>query len=535
MIGRLKAIVRRHWPALHLRTILFATLLLVAALPGFGALFLRVYENTVVRQTEAELVSQGAALAATAAQLWPGRQQPVGQQAGYAPEPPAIDLSSAVQLPERPASVPAARPADPAAETVAAMLQPVMAETARTTLASLRLIDRSGVVVGGPEAGRQLVGVVELQAALGGRPSTVLRRNGAYSPRYSMEWLSRAAAVRLHHARPVIVDGKVAGAILLSRSPRALFRGIYEDRGKIALGVALIFSALVVLAGLLSRGIARPIDRLASATRSVAAGGGDVPEPPATAAIEIRDLYRNFAQMAEAIGHRSRYLRDFATAVSHEFKTPLTSIRGSVELLQDHGDMSEAERVRFLANIAADANRLNLLVSRLLDLARADMQPARDERADLRTILRQSADSLSSEGFTVEMSGFDAAVPVICPAASLETIATILIDNARLAGASRVRFSHASPKAEQVELICDDNGPGIPEADRQRVFEPFFTSRRAGGGTGLGLPIARSLLEAASASIRLEPMATGSRFVIVLRSGLLQRAPAQGDQVGRRA
>lgn len=519
MIGQLKAVVRRHWPALHLRTILFATLLLVAALPGFGALFLRVYENTLVRQTETELVSQGAALAATAAQLWPGRQQPVGQRAGYAPETPAIDLSTAAQLPERPASTPSSIRPDPSAAAVAITLQPILAETARTTLASLKLIDRTGVIVTGPEAGRRLVGVVELQAALGGRPSTVIRRNGAYSPRYSLEWLSRAAAVRLHHARPVIVDEQVVGAILLSRSPRALFRGIYEDRGKILLGVALIFGALLVLAGLLSRGIARPIDVLASATRSVAAGGGDVPEPPATAAIEIRDLYRNFAQMAEAIGHRSRYLRDFATAVSHEFKTPLTSIRGSVELLQDHADMSGAERGRFLANIAADANRLNLLVSRLLDLARADMQSAGDDRTDLRTILRQSADSFSTSNFAVELAGFDAPVPVFCPAASLETTATILVDNARLAGATRVIFSHASPRPGQIELSCDDNGSGIPEADRQRVFEPFFTSRRAGGGTGLGLPIARSLLEAAGASIRLEPTAIGSRFVILLRAG----------------
>ncbi len=519
MIQQLKSIAKRHWPALHLRTILFATLLLVATLPGFGALFLRVYENTLVRQTETELVSQGAALSATAAQVWPGRQHTVGQHPGLAPEFPAIDLSTAPQLPERPAAIPSPIPPEPAAALAAITLQPIMTETARSTLASLKLIDRNGVIIAGSDRGKRLVSVSELDTALRGKSATVIRRNGAYSPRYALEWLSRAAAVRLHHARPVVVDDQVVGAILLSRSPRALFRGIYEDRGKVALGVALIFGALIVLAGLLSRGIARPIDTLAAATRSVAAGGGDVPDPPATAAIEIRDLYRNFAQMAEAISHRSRYLRDFATAVSHEFKTPLTSIRGSVELLQDHADMSAAERNRFLANIAADASRLNLLVSRLLDLARADMQPAGGDRTDLRTILRQSADSFNTSKLAVELSGFDAPVPVLCPAASLEAAATILIDNARLAGASNIRFSHASPVPGQVELSCDDDGSGIPDADKQRIFEPFFTSRRSNGGTGLGLPIARSLLEAAGASIRLEPSATGSRFVILLRAG----------------
>src|SRR3546814_20889480 len=78
--------------------------------------------------------------------------------------------------------------------------------------------------------------------------------------------------------------------------------------------------------------------------------------------------------MAAAIERRSRYLRDFAHAMSHEFKTPLSGIRGAIELLEDHdATMSAEERRRFLANADADARRLARLVSRLLDLARADM------------------------------------------------------------------------------------------------------------------------------------------------------------------
>jgi hypothetical protein len=72
MIGKLKTFLKRHWPALRLRTILLAVLLFAAAMPGIGAVWLRVYENTLVRQTEAELTAQGAALAAVAQTLWPG-------------------------------------------------------------------------------------------------------------------------------------------------------------------------------------------------------------------------------------------------------------------------------------------------------------------------------------------------------------------------------------------------------------------------------------------------------------------------------
>src|SRR3546814_1626269 len=80
-----------------------------------------------------------------------------------------------------------------------------------------------------------------------------------------------------------------------------------------------------------------------SADLSVAAGRGRVPEPPPTAAIEIQGLYRDFAVMAAAIERRSRYLRDFAHAMSHEFKTPLSGIRGAIELLEDHDATMRSE------------------------------------------------------------------------------------------------------------------------------------------------------------------------------------------------
>ncbi len=101
----------------------------------------------------------------------------------------------------------------------------------------------------GYEAGRRYAGVPEVEVALRGAQRTVFRRNGGYQPRYSFEWLSRASALRLHHAHPIVVNGQVEGMLLLSRSPRALFRGLYEDRGKILIGVAVIFLLLVLLSG----------------------------------------------------------------------------------------------------------------------------------------------------------------------------------------------------------------------------------------------------------------------------------------------
>ena len=516
MTGAIRRAVRAHWPRMRLRTILLLTFVFVAALPGVGALFLRVYENTLVRQTESELVAQGAALAAAAAADLPGG---IAAPAGYTAEPPTIDLRLSRILPERPPASTMGGRVDPAAIRWSVRLRPVLRLTAHTTLASILLLDADGRILIGPVPGLGYPQLPEVRAALAGRPATVLRRNDDYRPRYPFEWLSRASDLRIHHARPIVAGGRVVGVLLLSRSPRALFVGIYEDRGKIALGIALIFATLVLLSGLLSRGIVRPVEALGEATRAVAGGGGTVPPPPPTAAIEIQALYRDFAAMAAAIERRSRYLRDFAHAVSHEFKTPLAGIGGAVELLQDHPDMAAADRQRFLANIAADADRLALLVTRLLDLARADMTEAQEGiRCTLSPLLHRLADAHRGAGFAVRVEDAEP-VSVAVAAGAVEAAVTGLIENSRQAGATTVTLTvslSVTGDGDRIALVVADDGPGIPPGDRDRIFEPFFTSRRTHGGTGLGLPIARSLLQAYGSTIEQVDRGAGAAFRIAM-------------------
>lgn len=522
MIDRIKALLKRRWPRLRLRLILFAVLFFAAAMPGISAIFLRVYENTLVRQTEAELVAQGAALSAMAAVAWPDAPPPSPNPdrtapGYYAAEPTTLDLRTAPVLPERPAPVRNGKTASPAAMRVAQALDPVIEQTARTTLASMLILDRQGVVTRGYGTGGDLSALPEVRTALAGRPRTVVRRSGDYRPSYAFEWLSRASGVRLHHARPITVGGDVVGVVLLSRSPRALFRGLYEDRGKIILGVAGIFAILVLLSGLVSRGVTRPIEALSAASRDMATGRGVPPETPTTAALEIQALYDDFRAMAKAIDRRSSYLRDFAAAVSHEFKTPLAGIGGAVELLQDHGEtMSPEDRRRFLDNAAADTARLSLLVTRLLDLARADMaRPEIRVASEVLGPLRRAADAVVARDFGIDLRLTGDAPPVAVPEPTLDTVLNVLFENSRQAGAKRVTVTLTETSEHLVLRIADD-GPGVPTADRERLFEPFFTSRRAAGGTGLGLPIARSLLAASHGAVQLVESDLGAVFEITL-------------------
>ena len=535
----MKSWLKAHWPRLRLRTVLLGTFLFVAALPGVGAVFLRVYENTLVRQTEAELIAQGAALVAAAGGRFAEAPKPppdvapqsrmpntASYSAGpdadgyYLPESPSIDLRSSRVLSERPDPQPAATAAKPEEMERAARLRGVIDQTRRTTLASIILLDRRGTILTGTWAGQSYADIPEVRQALAGKAVTVLRRNGNYQPRYAFEWISRAAMVRVHHVRPIVVNGRVEGAVLLSRSSRALFRGIYQDRGKIAIGIVAIFLTLVLITVLLHRSIAKPIEALSIATRDVAAGRGGIPETPATAAIEIRALYEDFRDMAEVIARRSRYLRDFAAAVSHEFKTPLAGIRGGIELIEDHhGEMSEAERQRFLGNISADANRLSALVGRLLDLARADMaRPDAGAVCDLTTVIAHVADAVRGEGFAVMLDLPATLPPVAVPKAAIETVLLGLLENARQSGASMATLT-VTQESRRLIVTIADNGPGIVPADRERLFEPFFTTRRAEGGTGLGLPIARSLIEASHGALDLLPSESGAVFRLSLPTG----------------
>lgn len=522
-MARIKAAAARFWPVLRLRSVLLGTLLFVAALPGVSAVLLRVYENALVRRTEAELIAQGAALAASAALIWPGAtaaappQDLAEAQFEYTDVPTGIDLRSSPVLPERPAATLTKALAAPDAMQAAQQLAPVFAETKQATLASILLLDRQGIVLNGRDKGLSLAALPEVQTALAGRTATTLRHNDLYAQSSPLDWLSRATSIRLHHARPVLIAGKPVAVLLVSRSPRALFRGMWEDRGKIAAGVVAIFAALLVLTAVLARAIVRPIENLSKATKALAAGQITAPVRPSLQVVEIRSLFDDFAVMAQSIARRSRYLRDFAASLSHEFKTPLAGIRGGIELLQDHGEtMATAERERFLANMAQDAERLNRLVSRLMVLAQADMQGGDPHAsAQLTPIAAQLADGLSRADFTIAVS-LPAKLPELAiDAAALEAVLATLIENSAQAGAGEVTIT-ASVVGSEAVIELADNGPGIPPADRERVFDPFFTSKREAGGTGLGLAIARALVENSRGHLALAETDQGATFRLTL-------------------
>jgi two-component system, OmpR family, sensor histidine kinase ChvG len=159
---------------------------------------------------------------------------------------------------------------------------------------------------------------------------------------------------------------------------------------------------------------------------------------------------------------------------------------------------------------------LSHLVSRLLDLARADMaQPESGAACDVAALLRTLADATDVPGFAVTALVPEGRWITSVPESALEPIILTLIENSRQAGATALGLTLRGTRASLL-LTLGDNGPGVAPADQERLFEPFFTTKRAEGGTGLGLPIARSLIEAHQGALDLVPSSEGAQFLLTV-------------------
>ncbi|HZY68597.1 MAG TPA: HAMP domain-containing sensor histidine kinase [Devosia sp.] len=274
--------------------------------------------------------------------------------------------------------------------------------------------------------------------------------------------------------------------------------------GPIEIGALLV--ALVITIGIgvvFSRTITGPIDALVQRTRDIARGGrGAIVAPDQQGTREIATLSQSFLDLAERLVDRTEYVSSFAAHVSHELKSPLTSIRGSAELLRD-AEMSREERQRFLDHIIADSDRLSALLDSLRDLARADL----DAEPGSATV----AEALAGEP-DVALSG-DTAVPVALGPEAARAVFGQLLRNAREHGATAVTVT-AERREGTLHVRVADNGRGVSPGNRDRIFEPFFTTRRETGGTGMGLQIVRSMLSAHGGSITLLPAETGAAFEV---------------------
>jgi signal transduction histidine kinase len=329
-------------------------------------------------------------------------------------------------------------------------------------------------------------------------------------------------------AAPILLEQRIVAAVLTWRTPIGLSQVLHSKRYHLLVAAVLLLGTVVLMSVFTSLTVARPLQALVGQAQRATAGEKGAVTPLARPVTrEIADLSHAVAVMARHLEQRAEYIRTFAAQVSHEFKTPLAAIRGAVELLQDHGDtMTPAERARFLSLLDQDAARLDRLVRRLLELARADvMQASVSDRAEVAAVVRRLAPRYQESGLRVKVREPLPSASVAMAEDVLESILSNLLDNARQHGGDTVTVAVTLPAPASLLIEVSDNGPGISAANAARVFEPFFTTARSQGGTGLGLAVVKSLLTAHRGDIRLAETSAGTRLQIRLPLGVAARSP----------
>jgi len=319
-----------------------------------------------------------------------------------------------------------------------------------------------------------------------------------------------------------VATSTVGGLLWVPRESAATRWAITLGAGLAALG-----AALVVIVVLLRRWVLQPLARLAADAERIAGGELDV-EPLPTRAREVAQVGDALHGMARGLGdalrtstaaeHERRFM---VTAIAHDLRTPLFTLRGSLEALERGvGD------ARYLDRAQAKAAHLDRLVSDLFTFSR--LEYARDaiafEEVDVGALaLRAAQDAepmAAARGCALEVRGLESALAVRGDADALLRVLTNLLDNAIRHGRGRIVMG-ARRENGAVRLEIVDDGPGFAPDDLDHVFEPLFRSDRARapatGGTGLGLAIARRLARAHGGDIEAaNDPAGGARATLTL-------------------
>lgn len=312
--------------------------------------------------------------------------------------------------------------------------------------------------------------------------------------------------------RQLFVLAPRAGGLKMLLSPQ--FREVFRDEivtPFLRIGLAAGLLAFVT-AFAISRSITRPLQEMARAAEELADGEHQRISPSGPE--EIRSLARSFNHMSERIQASRESQQDFTANVSHELKTPLTSIRGFARAIQD-GTAGPGEGQRRAAEIIEkEANRMHRLVQQLLVLAQLDSGTAGLHRMpiQLEDVLQGVVDQLSplakeaGLSLTLEME----TLPTCWGDPDrLAQVFLNLVDNAiRHGPAGSVVVINAGHQAGELRVSVSDNGAGIPLEEQKRIFERFYQvdksrDRSRSGGTGLGLTIAQELVAAHRGSIDL--------------------------------
>ncbi len=324
---------------------------------------------------------------------------------------------------------------------------------------------------------------------------------------------------------PVYRYGAVTGAALIQTKAQRIASGMEDLIWRICLTAAAVLLLSGVAVSLYVRSVMKPLGALTRAAESMAGGDFTARVDDTKGDRQLRQLSGAFNTMSARLRDVENSRREFVANVSHELRSPITSIKGFAEGMAD-GTIPAEEHPKYLRLVSEESNRLSSLVGDLLELSRLEREGASLEYTvfDINEMLRRAiirrVNDLDAKQLEVDCDFQTDPCPVRADENRIEQVVINLLDNAvKFTGEKgRIVLSTAA-EGNTVSVTVRDNGIGIPQEDREKVFDRFFTADRAhtaGKGTGLGLSICRRIMEMHGQSIRLLDTKEGAAFCFTL-------------------
>ena len=307
-------------------------------------------------------------------------------------------------------------------------------------------------------------------------------------------------------ARPLMYQGRPAWVVVFSEPLDEVDENVGVIQRQILIAGALALLLATGIGYFAASALARRVKRLERGAREVAAGNFSEPIP-IDSDDELGQLAQAFNEMQHRLARLDSARKEFIANASHELRTPIFSLGGFVELLQDE-ELDEETRDEFLTTMREQVDRLQKLTTDLLDLSRLDAGSIdlELEPVPLRTLANQVAGEFAAaaarKDSEIEVADRDSQLDIeaVCDPERVAQIVRVLIDNALVHTPAGTHITIAAGRGEQTggpdtaELLVSDDGPGIKRRDLEAVFERFHTSDSA-SGSGLGLAIARELAQ----------------------------------------
>lgn len=341
--------------------------------------------------------------------------------------------------------------------------------------------------------------------------------NEAFDPASGADLTDPDVLAILNDASLVLfeVDPSDAGSFLVGAASLEEIEGAASAvRRGLLVTVPLVGLVVAALAYWLVGRSLRPVESIVTQVNRISADRLDERVPESSADDEVALLSETMNAMLERLESADRSLRQFSADASHELRSPLASIRAAAEVLHRRSVVGD----HLTADIVAEVDRMDALIDNLLALARQDIRvPESHGVVDMAELATNIA---TAEHCTISVDG---AALVIGDPESLDRAILNLVTNAARYAAKEVRVTVASRDA-MVELVVDDDGPGIPESKRATVFERFTrlddARSRDSGGAGIGLALVRSIADQHGGSVEASDSDTlgGARLVLRLPS-----------------